>query len=108
MVPRAIARTLREAGHDVDAVVEHSALRGLADAQQLAHAADAGRVFVTYDTGDYLTLASQRVAAGQEHAGVVLLGSARFPQGTVEAVVQSLGALLDGPPQPTSFTHWLQ
>jgi len=108
MVPRSIARELREAGHDVDAVVEHPELRGLPDQEQFDQATADARTLVTYDTADYLPVAARRAAEGQEHPGLILLSPARFPQGAPAAVVKSLGALLDGEGLGAGFIHWVQ
>ena len=109
MIPTAIARELRGAGHDVDAVAEHPASRGLRDSRQLERASDEDRIFVTYDVGDYVQLARERGASGEPHGGIVFLSSSRFPPGTIGPVVKSLEALLDEPaPPPAGFAHWLQ
>jgi hypothetical protein len=108
MVPLRIARELRDAGHDVDAVAESPALRGLADAQQLAQASAEGRALVSYDAGDLIPIAAQTTASGQRHAGLILLRSSRFPQGAPEKAFESLRKLLEGPAPPASFIHWLQ
>ena len=107
MVPVRIARRLRNAGLDVDAVAEHPSLRGLPDAEQLQRAADDGRALVTYDAGDLLPLAARRRASGQGHAGLVLLRSDRFPQGDPDKIVRRLRRLLREPRPPAGFVHWL-
>ncbi len=107
MVPVRVARELREAGFDVDAVVEHPDMRGLADAEQLSRAAGDERALVSYDAADLIPLAAARVASGESHGGLVLLRSGRFPQGETEALVRGLRALLEGPEPPTGFVHWL-
>lgn len=84
MVPVRVARELRSDGYDVDAVVESRGLRGLSDALQLARAAADGRAFVSYDAGDLIPLAAQLTASREGHAGLVLLRSSRFPQGSPE------------------------
>lgn len=108
MVPRSIARELRDAGHDVDAVVEHPELRGLPDHEQFGRATSDGRAFVTYDTADYVPIAARRAAEGQEHPGLILLSAERLPQGSPAAVVKSLTMLLAGDGLGASFIHWAQ
>jgi hypothetical protein len=108
MVPVRVARELRSAGFDVDAVVEHPHLRGLPDREQLARAAADGCAFVTYDAGDLLPLALDRTAASQGHAGLVLLRSPRFPQAEWRALVRGLVDLLEGPEAAADFIHWLE
>lgn len=108
MVPRSIARELREAGHDVDAVVEHPELRGLPDQEQFDRAGADARALVTYDAADYVPVAARRAAEGQEHPGLILLSAARFPQGAPAAIVKSLAALLAGEGLGATFIHWAQ
>jgi predicted nuclease of predicted toxin-antitoxin system len=107
MVPVRVARELRGAGFEVDAVVEQPALRGLADAQQLAEAAADGRALVTYDAADFIPLAQRRTASGEGHAGLILLRSSRFPQANHEELLDRLRAFLEGPAPPAEFVHWL-
>lgn len=106
MVPVRIARALRSEGFDVEAVVEISGLRGLPDALQLARAALDLRALVSYDAGDLTPLALQRTASGDGHAGLVLLASSRFPQGSPDLVVESLRRFLTGEQPAAGFIHW--
>lgn len=108
MVPVGVARQLRDAGLDVDAVVEHPALRGLPDAEQLGRAANDGRALVTYDAADLVPLGLRRTASGESHSGLVLLRSSRFPQADPDKLADSLRALLEGPEPSADFVHWLR
>lgn len=108
MVPLRVARELRSAGHDVDAVVEHPSLRGLSDPEQLAAASVDGRALVSYDAGDLVPLAHTVTASGAGHAGLILLLSKRFPQADVQRLVHGLRRLLEGPDLGPDFIHWLQ
>lgn len=108
MVPVRVARELRAEGFDVDAVVEIPGLRGLPDALQLARAAVDRRALVSYDAGDLVALASQRTASGDEHAGLVLLPSRRFPQGSPDLIVEGLRRFLTGEQPAAGFIHWLE
>lgn len=107
MVPVLIARELRNEGFEVDAIVEISGLRGLPDALQLARAAIDRRALVSYDSGDLIPLASRRTASGEGHAGLILLASGRFPQGSPDLVVQCLRRFLTGEQRAAGFIHWL-
>jgi hypothetical protein len=107
MVPVRVARKLRGASFDVDAVVEHPDMRGLPDAEQLSRATADARALVSYDAADLIPLASGRTASGEGHGGLVLLRSSRFPQGDTEALARGLRAFLEGPEPPTGFVHWL-
>ena len=53
--------TTRDAGH-----------LGWSDEQQLAYAAETGRILFTHDIRDYLRLAREWTATGRRHAGIVL------------------------------------
>jgi hypothetical protein len=92
-----IAQQLRAKGHDVIAVVADPALVSLPDDQILAHAASAGRALVTANIKDFVPLDGQYRAAGQAHAGLILVSTKTFPQDRsyTSAVISALVALLD-------------
>lgn len=108
MVPVRVARTLREAGLEVDAVVEHPELRGLPDAEQLASAADDERALASYDAADMIPIAAERTASGEGHSGLILLRPSRFPQADPDALARALHTFLEEPEPPTPFVHWLE
>jgi len=97
MFTDAIAQQLCAKGHDVLAVVADPALVSLPDDQILAHAASAGRALVTANIKDFMPLDGQRRAAGQSHAGLILVSTKAFPQDRsfVGAIAAALAALLD-------------
>jgi hypothetical protein len=97
MFSDAIARQLREKGHDVLAVVSDPALVSLPDDQILAHAASARRALVTANIKDFMPLDGQYRAAGQSHAGLILVSTKAFPQDRsfVGAIAGALAALLE-------------
>jgi hypothetical protein len=97
MFSDAIAQQLRAKGHDVTAVVTDPALVSLPDDQILAHAPSAGRALVTANIKDFMPLDGQYRAAGQSHAGLVLVSAKAFPQdrGFAGAIAGALPALLD-------------
>ena len=101
MLSGAIAQQLRAKGHDVVAVVADPALVSLPDDQILAHAASAGRALVTANIKDFVPLDGQFRAAGQSHAGLILVSTKTFPQDRsfVGAVADALTALLDNDSQ---------
>jgi nucleoside-diphosphate-sugar epimerase len=101
MFSGAIAEQLRAKGHDVLAVVADPALIGLPDDLILAHAADTGRALVTANIKDFMPLDARYRAAGQTHAGLILVPTKTFPQDRsfTAAVVTALSALLDQPDQ---------
>ncbi len=91
-----IAQQLRVSGYDVTAVVADAALVGLPDEQILAHAAATGRVLVTANIKDFVPLDGRYRAAGQSHAGLVLVSTKTFLRnlGFTAAVTSALAALL--------------
>ena len=96
-----IAEQLRAKGHDVLAVVTDPALISLPDDQILAHAAATGRALATANIKDFMPLDAQYRAAGQAHAGLILISAKTFPQdrGYSIAITSALAALLDEPGQ---------
>jgi uncharacterized protein YbjT (DUF2867 family) len=92
-----IAEQLRAKGHDVLAVVADPALLALPDDQVLAHAAASGRALVTANIKDFMPLDAQYRAAGQAHAGLILVSSKTFPQdhAYTAAIAGALSAFLD-------------
>jgi hypothetical protein len=96
-----IARQLRSNGHDALAVVADPSLVSLPDDQILARAAATGRALVTANIKDFMPLDAQYRAAGQAHAGPILVAARTFPQDRsyTSAVTSALAALLDKPRQ---------
>ena len=80
MLSGEIARQLREAGHDVSAVVEDRDLIGVADDDVLARAAADGRCVMTANVRDFAALHAQWACAGRSHAGIVYAVTRVFPQ----------------------------
>ena len=92
-----IAQQLRAKGHDVQAVVADPSLASLPDDQILSRAAATGRALVTANIKDFMPLDAQYRAAGQAHAGLILVSTKTFPQNRsyTSAVTSALAALLD-------------
>jgi hypothetical protein len=93
-----IARQLRAQGHDVTSIVANPALAGLPDEQVLAYATTEGRALVTANIKDFVPLDGRYSAAGQSHAGLILVSTKTFPQnrGFSSAITASLATLLSG------------
>lgn len=72
-----IAALLREAGHDVVAVVERDDLVGRSDRAVFEFAASEGRAVITNNIKDFRPLAAEWLAAGRNHPGLILLPAAR-------------------------------
>jgi hypothetical protein len=101
MFSAAIAGQLRAKGHDALAVVADPGLVSLPDDQILAHATATGRALVTANIKDFMPMDAQYRAAGQAHAGLILVSTKTFAQNRTytTAVTSALLALLDGPGQ---------
>ena len=80
MFSAAIAGQLRAKGHDALAVVADPGLVSLPDDQILAHATAAGRALVTANIKDFMPMDAQYRAAGQAHAGLILVSTKTFAQ----------------------------
>ena len=80
MLSGQIARRLRDAGHDVTAVVADRELIGIADEDVLARATADGRCVVTANVRDFAALHAQWASAGRSHAGIVYVVTKVFPQ----------------------------
>jgi len=93
-----IARQLRTKGYDVISVVADPALAGLPDDQVLAYATAEGLALVTANIKDFVPLDTRYRAAGQSHAGLILVSARTFPQnrGFPSAVTTALATLLSG------------
>jgi hypothetical protein len=93
-----IAQQLRAKGYDVISVVAHPALVALPDDQILACAAAGGRALVTANIKDFMPLDGRYRAAGQDHAGLILVSTKTFPQnrGFTTAITAPLDGLLSG------------
>jgi|SRR5580704_12423612 hypothetical protein len=91
-----IPEQLRANGHDVISVVADPALVGLPDDQVLAYASTQGRALVTANIKDFVPLDGRYRAAGQSHAGLILVSTKTFPQnrGFPSAMTTSVVTLL--------------
>jgi nucleoside-diphosphate-sugar epimerase len=70
---RAVARALRERGHDVLAADKERELDGWEDERLLSLAASEGRILVTFNVRDFARLAAEWVAGGTRHGGCLLV-----------------------------------
>ena len=93
-----IAQQLRTKGHDVISAVADPALVGLPDDQVLGYATTKGRALVTANIKDLVPSDGRYRAAGQSHAGLILVSTKTFPQnrGFPSAITASLTTLLSG------------
>jgi predicted nuclease of predicted toxin-antitoxin system len=70
-LPPIFARMLRERGIDC-LTTQEAGNMGFSDDAQLTYAASHGRVLITFDRKDFLSLAKQWAELDQPHAGIVL------------------------------------
>jgi len=90
MYPPALAKRLRDMGHDVLAVLDvEVGLASRSDEDVLAWAARNNRCVVTENVSDFARLAAQ----GATHAGLVFVSAQRFPR-TADGLAR-LGNALD-------------
>lgn len=104
MLSGRIAEQVRARGHDAVAIVERPDAISLPDDEVLALGTGEGRVVVTLNIADLVLLDAAWTSQSRSHAGLLLLGTATFPQDRtfVGAVVTALDAaarrtLLPGP-----------
>lgn len=99
MFSDSIAHQLRAKAHDVISVVADPALVALPDEQVLAYATAEGRALVTANIKDFVPLDGRYRAAGQSHAGLILVSTKTFPQNRsfTTAITTALVTLLSGP-----------
>ena len=72
---RAIARALRDRGHDIRAADEQRALDGWDDESLLELAASERRIIVTFNVRDFPRIVGEWAAAGKQHTGCLIIVS---------------------------------
>jgi predicted nuclease of predicted toxin-antitoxin system len=70
---RRVAVPLREQGHEVRAADQERALDGWGDERLLKLARAENRVMVTFNARDYVRIARRWAAAGNSHAGLLVV-----------------------------------
>ena len=96
MLSPAIARELREQGHDVLAIAEHPGWAALSDPEVLAVARTERRAIVTNNLGDYRPLHADAITpGGPGHFGMVFMpGSYRRTKADTGRIISALEAKL--------------
>lgn len=91
-----IAVHLRRRGYDVVSAAEREDLAGKSDAEIFELMAAEGRTIVTNDAQDYLELFGWALAAGRDHAGLLLTSDRSLPRtkAGIGAYVRVLDRLL--------------
>jgi len=97
---RAIARALRERGHDVRAD-EERALDGWDDERLLRLATREQRVMVTFNVRDFPRIAGEWIAAGEHHAGCLIIVG--IDHGEFGAILRVIDAALTAHPDQESW-----
>jgi hypothetical protein len=100
---RRIGDCLRDAGHDVRAVVEDAELAGLDDPEVLAAAARDGRILITFNHRDFAPLLREWAEAGRAHAGCILVFG--IDHGEFGLILRGLSALLRERSDQGSWTN---
>jgi predicted nuclease of predicted toxin-antitoxin system len=77
MYPAALAMALRDKGIDAVTVAELG-LTGRPDVDVFAGAIESGYAVLTENVSDFARIASEHVAAGEHHQGVLIALSSRF------------------------------
>ena len=80
MHPPAVARALREAGHDVISVAEEASMRAMTDEDLFVWAAERRRRIVTENVRDFRRLLAQYQEAGRPVASLLYTTSDTFPR----------------------------
>ena len=75
-----VAVLLRECGHEVVAVKERLGLVGSRDDELIWAATAERRVIVTENVKDFTVLHRRILAGGQDHCGLILTHTRRFPR----------------------------
>jgi predicted nuclease of predicted toxin-antitoxin system len=96
MLPPAIARELRERGHDVLAIAEHPGWAALSDPEVLALAQTERRAVVTNNLRDYRPLHSDAITpGGPGHFGMIFMqGNYRRTKADTGRIISTLEAKL--------------
>src|ERR1700691_2223742 len=95
MYPHSIAEQLRLKGHDVDAVMARSELRGMSDDELFARAQVERRAVVTENVADFCRIADGLDRGGSAHHGLVLVDPSRYRRGDRRTIGRMVRALDD-------------
>ena len=104
-----IARELRRRGGDVDAVTERPELIGASDERLMEQAMQEDRAVITNNLRHFRPIAAQRLAQGQQHAGLILLPSRRARnRAATGALADAIEAVIRAHPDGIPGTeHWI-
>jgi len=104
-----IAALLRQRGYDITAVADRPDLLAHSDRAILETATNELRAVVTNNIKDFRPLASERLARGQTHSGLILLPSTRTrTRAAVAALADAIESVLrDHPNGLSSSERWI-
>lgn len=88
----AIARALRDRGHDVTAIGDDTGRKGTSDIGVLQEAVRDGRVLVAEDVADFRPLVARLAQAGDSHPGIIIVSRQALMRAgrTIGPLVQAL------------------
>lgn len=93
MFPPAVARALRERGHDAIAVAERPDLVALGDPELFAAAQAEQRAVVTENVADFMAIDARYRADGEKHFGPLFVLKSNLPRNRAQFVGAMTGAL---------------
>ena len=107
----AIARLLRDSGHDVIAISERG-WEAEDDDPLLELCAGEQRALLTNNVSDFAVIDQQWRVQGRSHQGLIFTSDTKWPRNrnTIGRYVDALSALLEAHPKPNDFAdrvHWL-
>lgn len=107
----AIARELRDRGHEAVAAIE-TGWELLKDEAVLLACRDGRRTLMTNDVRDFTVIAGDWAAKGQTHFGLIFTSDSSMPRGrgAIGRLVSALDGLLRTNPSDEAFVdrvHWL-
>jgi len=110
MFSPAIAKALRDLGHDVVGVAERADLRSMTDDELFAWSTSGRRWLLTENVKDFRPIMLRALQAGGTTTGLLFTSSRAFPRSrkTPGPLIHALHAwLLAGPPAPPLTEDWL-
>lgn len=108
----AIAKQLRERGHDVTSVQEEAELRGLGDRDVWNQAVSERRVLLTENVAHFMPIVRETASEGERHFGVIFTSPHSLPRDarTSGVYVERLDGFLRARPADDALVdqvHWL-
>jgi predicted nuclease of predicted toxin-antitoxin system len=86
-----VAEGLRQRG--IDAISVHELAReGLPDEEQLAFAAEQGRLLITYNRADFQALDAEWRSQRRHHAGILWCNERTLPRRNIGALIRAIEA----------------